>query len=177
MNQAAHAEHDLTGGRLSGRALASWRRSRALALAMSGCTYDEIAAQVGYANRGSAWKVVNAALRSASAGLATEYRDLELARLDALQAAHWPQAMSGSVKAADLVLRVIDRRIRLLGLDQVGAQSDPPKTLIVNAPVGDSEEYIRQLQAITAMSGPRNRESREATRPNLGGEAPDGAGW
>jgi hypothetical protein len=123
---------------------------------MGGCSYGEIAAQVGYANRGSAWKVVNAALRSASAGMATEYRDLELARLDAIQAAHWPEAISGSVKAADLVLRVIDRRIRLLGLDQVGRQDEPPRTLVVNAPIGDSEGYIRQLQAITAMSDDNN---------------------
>lgn len=42
---------------------------------------------------------------------ASQYRGLESARLDALQAAHWPAAMSADVKAADYVLHVSARRV------------------------------------------------------------------
>ncbi len=46
-----------------------------------------------------------------------ELRTLELERLDALLAAQWEAAMSGDVRAADRVLRVSERRSRLLGLE------------------------------------------------------------
>ncbi|MEU4228278.1 hypothetical protein AB0F17_28625 [Nonomuraea sp. NPDC026600] len=48
---------------------------------------------------------------------ATETRELELIRLDRLQAALWPDAMTGDTTAARTILRVMDRRARLLGLD------------------------------------------------------------
>ena len=48
---------------------------------------------VGYQNRGTAWRAVHDSLNSRIAEAVTEYRELELARLDALQAAHWPQAV------------------------------------------------------------------------------------
>ncbi len=43
----------------SGRALATWRRTKAIELALAGHSYDDIAKQVGYSNRGTAtaWKV------------------------------------------------------------------------------------------------------------------------
>lgn len=102
----------------SGKGLAKWRRARCVELALAGHSYDEIALAVGYQNRGTAWRAVQDSLNSRIAEGVAEYRDLELARLDALQAAHWPQAVAGSVRSADLVLRVIDRRMRILGLDQ-----------------------------------------------------------
>ena len=49
-----------------------------------------------------------------------EYQALELSRLDALQAAHWDRAVHGDAKAAEVVLYVIEKRIRLLGLDRPG---------------------------------------------------------
>ena len=81
---------------ISGKTLAKWRRARCLELAMAGHSYDEIALEVGCQNRGTAWRAVHESLSSRIAEAVTEYRELELARLDALQAAHWPQAVSGS---------------------------------------------------------------------------------
>lgn len=46
------------------------------------------------------------------------YRDAEFARLDALLAAVWEDAVSGNMAADDRVLKVIAARCRLLGLDQ-----------------------------------------------------------
>lgn len=46
---------------LRGRALAEWRRSRAVELAGQGLSYDEIATAVGFRNRGTAHRVVTTA--------------------------------------------------------------------------------------------------------------------
>ena len=44
-------------------------------------------------------------------------RDLETERLDRLQLALWPKAMRGDVAAVKAILRLMERRARLLGLD------------------------------------------------------------
>ena len=150
----------------SGKTLAKWRRARCVELALAGHSYDEIAMEVGYQNRGTAWRAVQDSLNSRIAEAVTEYRELELARLDALQAAHWPQAVAGSVRSADLVLRVIDRRTKLLGLDQPRMEDDRPRYLVVSAADDDEAGYIRQLQAITAMSEEPNQATRKATEPD-----------
>jgi hypothetical protein len=46
-----------------------------------------------------------------------EHRELELDRLDILQRTYWQPAVNGNLRAADFVLRVIDKRAKLLGLD------------------------------------------------------------
>lgn len=46
-----------------------------------------------------------------------EYRALELARLDKAQAAVWDRVLKGNDWAIDRFLGVVDRRIRLLGLE------------------------------------------------------------
>jgi DNA-binding CsgD family transcriptional regulator len=48
---------------------------------------------------------------------ANELRELELQRLDRLQAGHWSRAISGDDKSASVVLKCIAQRSKLLGLD------------------------------------------------------------
>jgi hypothetical protein len=131
----------------TGRALASWRRTRAIELALAGYNYEDIAIAVGYANRGTAYNVVMDALRKETVEAVEVYRAVELARLDALQAAHWTAATSGSdLKAAELCLRVMGQRVKLLGLE--GPPKDPDdahRTVVIS---GGSNQYAAQLQAI-----------------------------
>jgi hypothetical protein len=108
----------LRRGRHRDRALASWRRSEAVRLKAAGHTYEQVAQQLGYANRGTVHRIVQQALHTREAESVDDLRHLELARLDALQAALWPRAMKGDVPAALAVLRVVDQRLRLLGLDR-----------------------------------------------------------
>ncbi len=105
-------------GRHRDKALASWRRSEAVRLKAAGLSYEQIARELGYANRGTVHRVVQQALSAREAESVDELRHLELARLDAVQAALWPRAMAGEVSAALGVLRVLDQRLRLLGLDR-----------------------------------------------------------
>lgn len=136
---------ELTGQRRAkpGKALASQRKARCVELALAGHSYDDIAAKVGYKNRGTAWKVVMNALAQNVAENVDSYREIELARLDALQAAHWPDAISGQVpKSAELVLKIIVQRSKLLGLESQVAEA-PSQTLIVS-----SSSYVNDLKTI-----------------------------
>src|SRR4051794_10994308 len=99
-------------------AQARWKRMRAVELALEGRSYDEIASAVGYSHRGSAHRSVTKALAERQVEAVGELRRTEVERLDRLQASVWPKAMSGDVGAAQLIVRIIDRRIRLLGLDR-----------------------------------------------------------
>ena len=74
------------------------------------------------------------------------YRRLELARLDALLAAHWASATSGSDhKAADLCIKVVAQRAKLLRLDTPPSEDERPRTIVIG---GTSEEYIQGLKMI-----------------------------
>lgn len=98
------------------KAKASWRACRSVELMLNGRTYDQIAREVGFANRGTAHRVVAKALSERLADDIDELREMEVARLDALQASLWPKAEKGDVRAVNTVVRIIDKRCRLLGL-------------------------------------------------------------
>jgi hypothetical protein len=106
----------LVTGRHRNRALAAHRRRVAVELALTGRTYQQIADEMGYANRGTVYRIVQRTLQDRVYESVDDLRRLEVARLDALQSRYWSRAMSGDLGAAGVVLRVIDRRARLLGL-------------------------------------------------------------
>lgn len=85
-------------------------------MAVGGMTYEQIAHTMGYANRGTVHRIVQQALRQREAQDLEQVLELELERLDALQASVWEGALKGDVNAAGVVLKVMDRRCRLLGL-------------------------------------------------------------
>ncbi len=98
------------------RAVVIEKQARALTLVREGHSYDEIAADLGYANRGSAYRLTQNALRATVDRLAEDHLGYELARLDALQLAHWEAATSGlDIKSAHLVLKILDMRTRSSG--------------------------------------------------------------
>lgn len=53
---------------------------------------------------------------SAATPEVTELRHHEIARLNDLQRVFWPRAMSGDLAAADVVLKLIERRAQIAGL-------------------------------------------------------------
>ncbi|NYG07770.1 hypothetical protein BJ986_002257 [Phycicoccus badiiscoriae] len=70
-------------------ATAPWRprRARSIERRTQGCTYDQIAAALGYANRGTVYRIVRDALIERQDEAVDSLRFLESQRLDALQAA------------------------------------------------------------------------------------------
>jgi hypothetical protein len=95
------------------------KRRSALELRKSGLTYEEIG--IGLAcSTANAHKLVRVAIDGIPRDLAREVLELELARLDAMQSAHWANATAEtkpSVKAAGIVLRIMERRAAMLGID------------------------------------------------------------
>lgn len=75
-----------------------------------------------------------------------EILSLELDRLDALQAALWPEAMEGKVSAVTAVLSVMDRRAKWLGFAEPQEQQSVTSNTIVIP--GNTHEYIAALQQV-----------------------------
>lgn len=92
------------------------KRTRVVELTHSGLTDDEIAAELGYANRSGVWKARQRALNAQLAESVEELRTLETMRLDAMQDALWDAAMAGHIPALREIRRIIEARCRLLGL-------------------------------------------------------------
>ncbi len=99
------------------------RAARALTLRRNGATYDEIAQSLGLSHRSNARRLVESAISEIIREPAEEVRALELARMDAIHAALWPAASTGHLPSIDRLLRVCERRARLLGLDRTPLDS------------------------------------------------------
>ena len=102
------------------QAIAAVKRAKVIEAVAQGATYEDAAKQAGYANRSGAFKAFWKAMDHREAEAVEDHRALELARLDALQVPLWDKAMNGDVKAAGMVLKIIEARSRLLGLDKQG---------------------------------------------------------
>ena len=131
----ALAELPRVHGRHRDRALAAARRVKAVELKTAGLTYAQVAQELGYSSRGTAYNVVTKALRDQTAAAVTDLRDLENARLDALQLALWDAAMTGDITAAIAIVKIVKARVHLNGLEParagLGAVSETPRTLVV----------------------------------------------
>jgi len=93
------------------------REAAVVQLRIAGNTYDQIATQLGLSGKSSAHRIYRRVLDATVAEPAAELRQLEGARLDALQAQWWPRCVGGNVHAARIMLKIMERRARLFGLD------------------------------------------------------------
>jgi orotate phosphoribosyltransferase-like protein len=120
---AALAELPRVHGRHRDRALAAARRVKAVELKTAGLTYAQVAQELGYTSRGTAYNVVTKALREQTVAAVTDLRDLENARLDALQLALWDAAMTGDINAAVVIVKIVKARVHLNGLSSPRSHS------------------------------------------------------
>jgi len=111
------AELPRVNGRHRNLGLAAIRRVRAVQLLASGCTYQQVADELGYTSRGTAYSVVAKALREQTTEAVADLRDLENARLDSLQVALWDAAMTGDVRSAAAIVKIVQARVHLNGLE------------------------------------------------------------
>lgn len=93
------------------------KQRQALELRKAGVGFDEIAQRLGYRGASGAYYAVKTALQKTIQQPANELREIEVARLDALLLGLWPEARKGNVAKIDRVLRIMQRRADLLGLD------------------------------------------------------------
>jgi len=104
----------------SGRRLqAREREAQAVELRKNGLSYAAIGAELGISDEG-ARKACKRALERMLSELqesAEELREIELGRLDHMQTALWQKALDGDCQTIDRVLRIMQRRAKLAGLD------------------------------------------------------------
>jgi hypothetical protein len=93
------------------------RELRVLELRRAGLTWQRIAEEVGYADHTGAYSAYKRALKRTLQQPADELRQQELDRIDRLQLAIWQKAMQGDMKAIATIVRLMERRAKLLGLD------------------------------------------------------------
>lgn len=94
-------------------------RAKALALRKAGASLRQIGTELGVSHQAVSKMILKelADLAEHTQDLTVEYRQLELERLDTLTIGLWDRARHGDEAAVDRVLRVMERRARLLGLD------------------------------------------------------------
>lgn len=98
------------------RATAAEKRKKALELRRAGWEYQDIADEVGYANKGGAYKAVQQGIRDITREPAEELVTLELSRLDDMLAGMYERARDGDLWAVDRVLKIMEQRAKFLNL-------------------------------------------------------------
>jgi hypothetical protein len=95
------------------------RANKIMSLRRAGATYKQIAAQVGGSEQNAHQMVTRilGTMRTELAETTDDVRALELERLDALLMGQWSQATAGHQGAVATVLRIMERRARILGID------------------------------------------------------------
>jgi hypothetical protein len=94
------------------------REIQVLELRRAGWTWTRIAEQVGYADHTGAYAAYKRAIKRVMEQPVEELRTQELDRLDRLQVAAWQAAVKGDTKAILTILRIMERRAKLIGLDK-----------------------------------------------------------
>jgi len=93
------------------------KQRRACEMRCQGKTYDEIAAELGYAGKSGAYHAVATAVAELPREAADELRAMELEKLNKMETFLWEQARQGDQFAIDRLLKIQDRRAKLMGLD------------------------------------------------------------
>lgn len=87
---------------------------------LAGASWDQITERLEYASKGAACKDFLRAMQANQASIAenaTLLKQIELMRLDRLQAAFWGQAAKGDTKAGRMCLDIHKARVALTGID------------------------------------------------------------
>lgn len=121
------------------------REVKVLELRRAGLTWQRIAEEVGYADHTGAYAAYKRAIKRTQQQPADELREQELDRIDRLQLALWPKAMKGDNASVNTIVRLMERRARLLGLDTpIKIQQD-----VVNWDGNESiDRAVRDLAAL-----------------------------
>ncbi len=95
------------------------REEKSLELRMAGYTYEKIGEELGITAQ-AAFAAVKRAITNQAKKRSEDvetYRQMQLHQLDKLQSSLWDKAINGDVNAVDRILKILDRRAKLLGID------------------------------------------------------------
>lgn len=138
-------------------------KAMALTLREAGLTYDQIAKQIGCTLQRAHQYVTShlqeLAKQADKAGGAL--LQMELERLDRIQSGIWVKAKGGDLRAVDRVIRIIEVRCKLLGINApvkiaattADGEDAPRGVVVVPAPAGSIEEWLEQADQWAQKSG------------------------
>lgn len=107
----------MSGKRGAVHAKSRLREAKCLELRSAGYTFSQIGEHLGM-TAPAAYNAYRRALeRLPGVQNREELRQLEAARIDALFRSWWPKALAGEQRAFNNVMRLMERRAKLLGLD------------------------------------------------------------
>lgn len=138
------------------------RRRRCAAMRRQGHRWETIAKALGYKTAGAACQDHRRALDATMADLKQEvsaWRAQELDRIDELQEAIWESAKAGDEKLLNVVVKLLDRRARMLGLDApreatvaLHGSPDGPPIAITDVPASEAERQERERILIANLA-------------------------
>lgn len=136
------------------------REAEAVKLRESGASFEKIGKQLGVTTSGAYRAVARSLTRviAQTSESAAQLRALELQRLDKLLLALWPRASKGDDAAVDRVLRVMERRAKLCGLDAPVRVSGPDDGPIQTEHVSKRSDAQRIRTVVTLIAALRARE-------------------
>lgn len=135
----------------SRRAVSAQRRQKALEFRRAGLSYERIGEQLQI-SKTQAYRLVTQALTEIARQTQDEaalVRVLELERLDRLLLGLWTKATAGHVASVEKVLKIMERRARLMGLDMPTkiAPTDPEgRASYRELPADELDQRIAELQ-------------------------------
>lgn len=123
-------------------------------LKQRGLTWQETADIIGHGDASRAYaeheRFMQLAVMEMEAAERRRALQMEVGRLDRLQADYWPKAREGDLFAAKFVLDCIQARVKLMRLDQPEA-SEVSRTVVMVE--GDGPQYVAQLKRLIGEQG------------------------
>jgi hypothetical protein len=135
-------------------AVALARENQALELRMAAMSYEQIRQQCGYTHRSAARKAVQRALDRVRAEPIKQVREMAQARLDRALRAVWPGVLRGDRKDIELMLKIEERRAKMLGLDMADRVDIEQRVRVIAVALGmDPERAVMKAQIVLAERG------------------------
>ncbi len=127
------------------------REAEVLKLRRGGLTFDLIAKELGFKHASGAHKAYVNACKRIVANDVEEIRRVESERLDIAQSAIWGKVLRGEIPAIQALVRIMERRARLFGLDA-------PTKAQVEVTTYDTGTIDAEVQRLVALldSQPKN---------------------
>jgi len=137
--------------------LAAARRLKAFDLRKEGESFRKIglALNISHVQAGRDVAEIMAGLIAQTQKEAATFREMETARLDDLQKALWSKALAGNCRVVEVLIKLMERRAKMWGLDMPTkiAPTDPTGLVMYDAAIGLSDtERAKRINEILAAA-------------------------
>jgi len=134
------------------------RAAQAVELRLAGYSFSKIAETLGYADQSGAYRAVKRSIEREIQEPSEALLKTEIVRLEKLQQAVWNNALNGHLGAIDRLLKIMERKGKLQGLDKVDLTppSAPPAPGTVSI-TGHSlpPSVVSALAELIVLSSPK----------------------